>query len=89
MIALLNLQRKYNFRSLSTILPPANESYSLFVGNDVNTWVVKGGGLGKEGRDDCHGGRDGLRVTKRCPKTHHGVRRPGNQEHDDHYDGHL
>lgn len=62
---------------------------SLFVGNHVNAWIVKSGGLGKEWSNYSHGGRDGHRIAKRCPKTHHGVRRPGNQEHDNHYNGHL
>lgn len=61
----------------------------LFVCDDINAGVVKGGGLCKEWSDDGHGSRDGLGVTKRCPETNHGVWRPGNQKHDDHHYGHL
>lgn len=65
------------------------EEHSLFVCDDVNAGIVKGGGLGEERSDDGHGSRDGPGVTERCPETDHGVWRPGHQEHDDHHDGHL
>lgn len=64
-------------------------SHLLFVSSHINAGVVEGGGLGEERSDDGHGGWDGLRVSERGPETHHGVRRPGHQEHDDHQDGHL
>lgn len=36
----------------------------LFVCNDINAGVVKGGGLCKERSNDGHGSRDSLGVTK-------------------------
>lgn len=65
------------------------EEHLLFVCDDVNAGIVEGRGLGKEWSDDGHRSRDSLGVSKGSPETHHGVGRPGHQEHDDHHYGHL
>lgn len=82
---LVSYAKVYWHRNINYCHSILKREHSLFVGNDVNTGIIKGGGLGKEWSNNSHWGRDSLWVTKRCPQTHHGVWRPGNQEHDNHY----
>lgn len=58
------LNNKYTVCALRYYLSTRERKDSLFVCNDVNAGVVKGGGLGKEWSDDGHGSRDSLGVTK-------------------------
>ena len=65
------------------------ERNSLFVGNNVNTGIVKGGWFRKEWSNDGHRSRNVLWVWKWCPQTDYGVWRPSHQEHDNHHHWHL